>query len=245
MERQPVMLILRYLAFVLFFLCAALLCVMLAYRINRSPGLALESVSPAGNALSRRICFVLDAGHGGMDGGASGAGGEVEKEINLAVAARLADLSEVMGMNAVMTREEDVMLSDGGTGSRKMQDLRFRMQLGEAYPDAFFISIHCNKFPDARYSGLQVYYSPNDGRSRALASAVQEGARAYLDAENSREIKEAGSNIYLMYHIATPAVLVECGFLSNEAEAALLCGADYQQRLAAVILSAAAGQRNA
>lgn len=234
MKEQPMLLVFRYLAFILLFVCAGLLCLLLAGYVNDLPGEASPTSSP-GNSPIR---LVIDAGHGGMDGGASAEDGTLEKDINLALAEILAELADVMDIPAVMTRTEDEMLADGGSGGRKMQDLRARLTIASDYPEAALVSIHCNKFPDPRPSGLQVYYSPNHMRSRELAEALQCRARTHLDPGNTRTIKEADSSIYLLNRAHTPAILVECGFLSNPAEAVLLKDHAYRQKLAAVMLGA-------
>jgi len=241
MKEQPLLLVFRYLAFILLFVCAGLLVLLLAGYVN---GVS-QPDSPVLSLADSPVRVVIDAGHGGMDGGASGADGTLEKDINLAVAAAMADLADVMDIPAVMTRTRDEMLSDGGSGGQKMQDLRTRLTMASVHSGACLISIHCNKFPDARCSGLQVYYSPNHQQSRALAGAIQRDARTHLDPGNTRAIKEAGSAIYLLDRIQLPAVLVECGFLSHPAEAARLKDPAYQQKLAGVILSAAVNGNNA
>lgn len=183
--------------------------------------------------------FIIDAGHGGMDGGASAADGTVEKELNLALSDVLRGIFDVLGYNVVMTRTGDEMLSDGGSGTNKLRDLRARMQIAKANPDALFLSIHMNKFPNTRYSGLQVWYSPNHPSSEVTARLIQSAYKTYISPDNSREIKKAGSNIYLLNRIKNPAVLVECGFLSNVTEAARLSDSTYRKQLASVIAVAA------
>ncbi len=185
---------------------------------------------------------IIDAGHGGADAGASGLGGEAEKEINLAVSEMIYNILDILGYSAVMTRTGDYMLSyadpDTGkeNGTNKMRDLRGRLAYADENPYAVFLSIHMNKFSDPRYYGLQVYYSKNNNRSEKLAQLIQEKARLNLDPENDRKIKMAGDNIYLLKKITIPAVIVECGFLSNENETFLLMQHDYQMKLAAAIL---------
>ena len=101
-----------------------------------------------------------------------------------------------------------------------------------------------NKFPVAKYSGLQVYYSQNDAFSKDLAEAVQNTVRENLQAENSRKVKKAGSEIYVLDNAACPAVLIECGFLSNPEELAKLKDENYQKRLAVCIFAALANAVN-
>ena len=121
---------------------------------------------------------------------------------------------------------------------RKMHDLKNRAAIADEYVSPVFVSIHMNSYPDSRYSGLQVWYSKNDERSRSFASYVQSYAAAYLDPSNTRVIKPATSSIYLLDRLQVPAILIECGFLSNENESALLASDDYQTKLALVIFAA-------
>ena len=205
------------------------------------------NIGAASPALTEYV-YIIDAGHGGMDGGAVGADGTLEKELNLAVAKKLSALLEASGSECVMTRSDDRMLVDDSVKShRKMQDLRTRVETAEkaALTDKtpIFISIHMNNFTSRSYSGLQVWYSKNDGRGKLLADDIQKAAREYLDPENKREIKAAGSSIYVLDRIKAPAVLVECGFLSNPDECAKLRDDEYQTALAMTIFSGIASFR--
>lgn len=185
--------------------------------------------------------IILDAGHGGQDGGAVSVTGTTEKVLNLKTAETLAPLMKALGFRVIMTRADDRELSCPETGgSRKMQDLMGRLKIAQENPTAVFVSLHMNKFPQSRYRGLQVYYSPNHNESGLLAAGIQASVKAALQPGNDREPKAAGSNIFLLHRIQSPAVLVECGFLSNPEEAALLEQEDYRQRLCLVIGAALA-----
>lgn len=186
---------------------------------------------------AQRVTVIVDAGHGGLDGGASTDDGVLEKELNLAVAKKVKAILEFADVNVVMTRETDVMLSDPDSSHKKLDDLNTRLHMADEYENCVFVSIHMNKFPVEKYSGLQVYYSKNDSSSKTLADTVQANTALLLQPENTRTTKAADSSIYLLHHINVPAVLVECGFLSNETEAKLLQNEEYQNKLAAVIAS--------
>lgn len=178
---------------------------------------------------------IIDAGHGGEDGGAVGVTGLVEKELNLDLAKRLAILLEARGYRVIMTRTEDVLLYDRNTdyhGRKKALDLAARQAVGDANPDAVFVSLHANTFSEAIYHGLQVWYSPNNPEAAVLAECIRACVTAQLQPENHRQSKPAGSNIYLLYHLGTPAVLVECGFLSNPTECRMLEDDAYRDALA-------------
>lgn len=182
--------------------------------------------------------IIIDAGHGGIDGGAVGVGGEVEKEINLAISLTLRDIFLVNGYQVVMTRETDISIHDEGAKSVKQQktsDLHNRLALVESYPNAVFLSVHQNKFGDRSSKGTQVFYSPNNPQSENLAKAIQTHVVELLQPENKRENKKAGKNLYLMYNAKCPAVLVECGFLSNPEEVKKLSQTEYQNQMALTI----------
>ena len=183
---------------------------------------------------------VIDPGHGGEDGGASVAG-IVEKDVNLAVSERLGDLCTLFGLPAVLTRTEDEMLYDrygdlsDYAGKQKTYDLRNRLRLAEESGAKVFLSVHQNQFPQTKYSGMQVWYSPNDPKSRELAERIRISGRMLLDPYNTRETKAATNAIYLLHRMRIPAVLAECGFLSNPDERELLASPEYEGRVAAAL----------
>ena len=193
-------------------------------------------------SMTPRPTVVIDAGHGGMDGGCisdgtNGADTVLEKNCNLAISQALSTLFRISGYNVIMTRESDVMLDEEGlTGSAKMRDLRARLNIANRYPDALFISVHCNKFPSTNCTGLQVYYSKNHEYSKEAAEKVQSSTVKLLQPENRRQIKPADSSIFLLHRATQPAILIECGFLSNPNEAILLSTPEYQKKLALAVL---------
>ena len=241
----------------LLLLIATLLLSVVVYLLGGSPlgkerGVAYTD-APAGDGDRPITVVVIDAGHGGEDGGASSASGVVEKDVNLAVAFALRDLFEAAGIPVVMTRTEDILLYDRGVnfqGRKKVLDLAARQLIAEKTAQAaseeggasLFISIHMNAFPAPQYSGMQVWYGVGDPLSREMADAIQT-ASLTLMPNNRRKTKAAGSNIYLLDRIKTPAVLVECGFLSNPDEAEKLAAEAYRYALAAVIFAGVVGER--
>ena len=207
---------------------------------QEAPAAAPSAGAGQGSGASPLTCVVLDAGHGGEDGGAVSVTGVVEKEINLAVTLALRDLFETAGIPVVMTRTEDRLLYDRNVdfqGRKKVLDLAARRLVAEQTEGGLFISIHMNAFPQPQYCGMQVWSGVADPRSAEIAASIQRASTAIMP-DNTRETKAAGSQIYLLDRIRTPAVLVECGFLSNPDEAARLTDAVYQNALAAVIFSA-------
>ena len=183
--------------------------------------------------------IVIDAGHGGEDGGTSG-GDVVEKDLNLSIAKDLADMLRAAGFEVVLTREDDRLLYDPMSnykGRKKQLDLAERLRIGESFEEAIFISIHMNSFPDPQYRGLQVYFSSNDPHSQQLAQSIQSSVCEHLQADNKRSIKQATSRIFILHQITKPAVLVECAFLSNPEECQLISTEEYRQKLTFCIFS--------
>lgn len=189
--------------------------------------------------------LIIDPGHGGEDGGAS-SGDILEKDLNLAISENLCDLCAIFGYDVRMTRTEDTLLYDyfddleDYRGRKKTYDLRNRLRIAEESEAELFVGIHMNKFPQEQYKGLQVYYSPNTDESREAAGMIQSYAKKYLSPDNNREIKKATQAIYILNRIKTPAVLVECGFLSNPEELALLSSSEYRMQVSASIFASAA-----
>lgn len=183
--------------------------------------------------------LVIDAGHGGEDGGAVSPSGICEKDVNLDIALTLYAIAESFGLDAVLTRSEDKLLySDRGEGSRKMQDLKNRLAVADSAGDCIFISIHQNKFPLEYCKGFQAYFSANDPESERLAEHFRSAVVEHLQSGNQREIKRADQSIYLLDRADFPAVLLECGFLSNPEDEAKLSDGDYRKKLSCVLFVA-------
>lgn len=181
---------------------------------------------------------IIDAGHGGPDGGTSSADGTVEKEINLQIATKLNEILQSMGIKTIMTRTEDISIHDESAKTirqKKVSDIKNRLQIINETEDSVFVSIHQNHYSNSKYTGSQVFYSKNHPLSQTLANSIRLPIISYLQLENTREIKQSGSNIYLLYHAQRPAVMVECGFMSNDAETQKLKNEEYQRKLAFLI----------
>lgn len=185
--------------------------------------------------IGRSACIIIDAGHGGVDGGATSCSGNPESQYNLQIALRLEDLLHLLGFETKMIRREDVSVYTKGEtiAQKKVSDLKERLRIATETPNALFLSIHQNYFPDPRYSGAQVFY-PNTEGSPELAAQLQAALCAAVNPSNHRKAKKC-SGIYLMDRIPCTAVLIECGFLSNPQEDARLRDGTYQQKLCAVI----------
>ena len=184
------------------------------------------------NTENRTI--ILDAGHGGEDGGAIGVGGIIEKDLNLAVTLKTEKFLKFMGYDVILTRKTDTMTCDEGLKTqreKKVSDIKNRLSIIEKTPCLCFISIHQNIFGgDAK--GAQVFYGSNNEESKFFAESIQNGIVSLLQPENNRIAKSAGKEIYILYHTTKPAVLVECGFISNNSEAASLKDDAYQNKMA-------------
>ena len=188
---------------------------------------------------SSKITIILDAGHGGEDGGCQG-NGLSEKNLNLDITLKIASLLREQGVKVVLTRDTDVLLYDVNSdyqGKKKAQDVRNRLKIAQIQENPVLVSIHMNYFAQTQYSGLQVWYSKNDARSRILANLIQTNNKNILQPSNKRSIKEANSSIFLLNNATFPAVLIECGFLSNIDEARALGDSEYRQKLANVIFN--------
>jgi len=184
--------------------------------------------------------LILDPGHGGEDGGAVSPSGQVESEINLAIALRMDNLMGLYGVNTILTRSEDVSIYDPPAKTlreKKVSDIRNRVAMVEAQKSATLISIHQNIFSNPKYHGTQVFYA-NEELSLPLAKQTQEAVKTYLDPDNTRAPQKIPSGVYLMNHISCRAILVECGFLSNPAEEKMLQESGYQTKLAIVLTAA-------
>lgn len=201
---------------------------------------AVLTAIEADAAVSELPVLILDAGHGGEDGGATGTNGFLEKNLNLSLTKSLAALLRLCGYTVVETRTEDRLLYDAGTkkGHKKQSDLENRLAFTEKYPNSVFISIHMNTYPTANCEGAQVWYSPNNEASEAWAQAVQQHITAMLQPSNRRKIKSATSSIYILRHAKSPAILVECGFLSTPSDCERLSDPHYQKQLALALCSA-------
>ena len=187
--------------------------------------------------IKRRNTIVIDPGHGGIDGGATSCTGILESRFNLEISLRLNDLFHFLGYQTKMIRTEDISVyREGDTVARKkISDLKERVRMAAETENPVLLSIHQNYFPDGCYSGAQVFYAKTEG-SKGLAAELQRGFVKYLNPGSRRQEKKS-SGIYLMEHISCPAILIECGFLSNPEEEAKLRDKNYQQKLCCVIVS--------
>lgn len=182
--------------------------------------------------------IIIDAGHGGIDSGTQSASGVLEKDINLQISLKLGSMLELMGYKVVQTRKEsDLPYPESCVTVRekKVWDINRRLDIINKEENPIVLSIHQNYFTQSKYYGAQVFYSRNNPDSVILAKKIQSCVKNRLQSENNRSVKACGSEIYLLDNCSSVAVMVECGFLSNENEAKLLSDETYQSRLALAV----------
>lgn len=213
------------------FIVSVLFIAFLIIMINSASEINMTlSLQPNKNTST----IIIDAGHGGEDGGAVSDSGVLEKDINLKIANDTADLLTILGFNTIKTRNEDISLAndEATIRLRKVADMKKRLEIFNSSENNIILSIHQNKFTDSKYFGTQIFYSPNNKNSEVLAENIKYTVQQLLQPENKRECKKAGSEIYLLKNTDNPAVIVECGFLSNNSECQKLTDKIYQKQMA-------------
>lgn len=215
---------------------ASLFCCVTALLGVLSRQAAVPTMADTGDRPRRTV--VIDPGHGGQDGGAVSADGTEESGINLAVSLRLEGVLRFAGIPTELTRRSDEMVCDPGLDTmrqRKVSDIRNRVAQVNALPDAVLLSIHQNSLPSSPEThGAQAFWNGEDG-AETLAGVLQTDLNTVVNTHRAKEAKPISGDIYLMRHVTVPAVLVECGFLSNQEETVRLRQENYQTTLATVI----------
>lgn len=203
--------------------------------------ISISSIPTVKEQDYNEFTIIIDAGHGGEDGGAVAFDGTYEKDINLQIATKLNEFLSLLGYNTHMVRTEDLALHDDGLDTiraRKNSDLKNRLKLMDIYKQCYYVSIHQNKYDDSNIWGAQVFYSPNNSQSKELAEILQATIINNLQPENHRKIKPSGTNIFILYKAIKPAVMIECGFVSNANDLYNLKDNLYQNKLAFTISQA-------
>jgi N-acetylmuramoyl-L-alanine amidase len=178
-----------------------------------------------------KVSIVIDPGHGGRDPGKVGVNGALEKDINLAIALRLKDLLEGNDIHVIMTRTEDEGLYSESDSNKKRADLNNRIKIINSSDAVFAVSIHQNSFSQENVKGAQVFYHAQSEQGTILAMTLQEQLKETIKDGNHRKAK-SNTNYYMLKHTIYPLVIVECGYLSNWTEAALLLEEEYQEKMA-------------
>lgn len=177
------------------------------------------------------MTVVIDAGHGGIDPGKVGINDALEKDINLSIALKLKKYLEQQDIRVVMTRETDMGLYEESDSNKKVRDMKNRLAIMEEIKPELVISIHQNSYPEESVSGMQVFYYETSTEGKRLAEIMQQTMIVSLKPQKERTAK-ANDTYYLLKKTSAPIVIVECGFLSNRAEAELLVSSDYQEKMA-------------
>lgn len=209
-------------------LCVFLFGALLYTAFNDVPKQVQTAVSKPSSIV------IIDPGHGGEDSGAV-SNGVLEKDINLDIALKLRDFLTASGYTVVMTRDSDVSIYDSSSSTvreKKVSDLHNRLSIINGSADNILISIHQNKFEQSKYYGAQMFYSKNNPESQQLAEAVRKSVTGLLQPENKRELKAADKTIYILNKANVPAMIVECGFISNPDEAQKLSDEKYRTKMA-------------
>jgi len=178
-----------------------------------------------------------DARHGGMDSGCVAVNGAYEKDINLDIVKDLGTLLTLNGYKVIYTREDDISIHDSGVEgirNQKISDMENRLEIVKKYPDSIFLSVHQNLFTEPEYFGAQMFYTTNNSDNYKLARIMQ-GLFAQLQPGNDREVKLIDNGLYLFRNTEQPALLIECGFLSNPDDAANLSDPEYRKKVAFTI----------
>lgn len=186
------------------------------------------------------LSVIVDAGHGLPDGGAVGTGGTIEQEINISIAKKLAEVLEGKNINVIMTREDEsgIWTEKSKTiREKKVEDMNNRLKIMKTSDSDLFVSIHMNSYTNKSTSGLRIFYSPSFDEIKPLAENIQV-RMADITGAKTNVVKAADSALFLMKKAPIPAILVECGFISNPQEEKKLNDEDYQARLAWAIADA-------
>lgn len=211
---------------------------LVSFIISVSSAVVFENssllVKNASAQLANECVIIIDAGHGNFDGGAVAYDGTVEKHLNLEIAKQLDTICKINGLRVHMVRNDDSSLEDDSNASirkRKNSDLRNRVALMQKYDNSIYVSIHMNKFSDVSVHGAQIFYSPNFESSLQLAESVRDYVNLF-DESNTKSIKKSTKDAYVLYNAKCPAIIFECGFISNPHELQNLKNYDYQRKIA-------------
>jgi N-acetylmuramoyl-L-alanine amidase len=191
-------------------------------------------VAESSVAVSQKEVIVIDPGHGGEDPGKVGINDALEKEVNLSISLFLKEDLEAEGYTVILTRNDDDGLYTQSDTNKKLADMKKRCKIIEESSASIVVSIHQNSFSQESAHGGQIFYYKYSAEGKRLAECLQDAFHQYIDEENDRQAK-SNDNYYMLLHTPCPTVIAECGFLSNSAEAELLCSEEYQKKVAAGI----------
>lgn len=218
-------------------IAAAVSVAVISFTLSSCGSGALR-VSEGIPAQIARPTVVIDAGHGGADGGGVSVNGVPEKGINLDIALTLSDMLRVLGYDTLLTRTEDVSIHDEnveGLKNQKISDMENRLELFNT-SGAVCISVHQNRYTDPVYNGAQMFYHRDNAEGAQLAESLRARICGYLQPDNTRETKPMDDELYLLCNCENPAVMAECGFISNSEEAAMLEQEPYRRQMAFALM---------
>ena len=213
-----------------YFICVLCVCTTMILLMS-----AFNEKDAEMSSANNELTIVIDAGHGGEDGGAVAPDGTLEKDLNLCIAQKLNTLLQCAGYKTQMIRESDISINDSDASTTreiKVSDMHNRLAIYNSSEYNIVVGIHQNKFEQSKYNGTQIFYSKNNQDSNILAESVRNSVVSLLQPENTRELKPADSNIYLLHNAKVPAIITECGFISNQEELQKLKDDSYQQKMA-------------
>lgn len=213
-------------------------------KINSDNGGAAEVKDDSKEAVEADFTVVVDAGHGGIDPGKVGVDGQLEKDINLQIALKLKEVLENMSdvsIEVILTRTEDMGHYSESDSNKKMADMKKRCEIVNTSDADILVSIHQNSYHSSSVQGAQVFYYEQSEEGRRLASTIQSVLVEKLAEDGKGRVEKANDNYYILLNVKCPAVIVECGFLSNPDEAAKLTGEEYQQLVAESIAEGIVG----
>ena len=198
----------------------------------------IAELSEAREAVNeeKKQLIVIDPGHGGFDPGKVGVNDALEKDINLSIAFKLKNVLEEKGYEVILTRTQDVSLNAANDKNKKSADMKERVRIINEAKPVVAISIHQNSYPQESVKGAQVFYHQQSEQGKKLAESIQEQMKQTINDGNHRMAK-ANDSYYMLKKTECPIVIVECGFLSNQQEAALLLEEAYQEKIAWGILT--------
>ncbi len=218
-------------------LLAVMLLVLIVSNFSSKLYITSRAYESTLSEITDKSTIILDAGHGGEDCGAIGVDGIYEKDLNLMIANEIGKLLSEKGFAVIYTRTDDALLyteEENIYGIRKISDLKNRCKIGAEHKNAIFVSIHMNSYKTSDCTGLQVYYSEKNSGSYALAASVQRTVQSELQKDNRRQIKP-GKDMFILENLENPAILIECGFLTNPQECKNLAKKEYQKELSFAI----------
>ena len=215
-----------------------LLAVCLALLVGFVSALALCVLAlntPVPVAAAAKLKVVIDAGHGGVDGGVTGKSGVKESDINLQITLQLKDVLEEAGFDVTLTRKTSSGLYGVATKGFKKRDMLRRKEIIELAAPDLVISIHQNFYSSSATRGGQVFYDKNSALSQALAASIQQPLNELYAKQSVKARVEKTGEYYILQCTNYPSVIIECGFLSNVKDEALLKSNDFKHKLCSSI----------